>query len=216
MVCLPPSGAGRSFFARWPRRVGGARLLPLSRPGHEERMRSPFAGSLREAASDVVAQVRLREPAAVVLVGHSLGATVAFEAARLLPETVALVVSARQAPHLPSRAPAGGDLVEAVRSWGGYGEEPDEAVTALTIPALRADLALSVAYRWDGGRTGVSVTAVSYDGDVVVDEESVRQWEAATTGPFRAVHLPGHHFTAREAPGPLIAVLSEAGRAGDR
>lgn len=225
VVCLPPSGTGRSFFRLWPRRLGQAQVLALSRPGHEERMRDRLAPSLLAVAQDVVAQVRRRGPRAIVLVGHSLGATVAFEAARLLrdPGTadaevpVSLVVSARQAPHLPSRAPVGDlDPLAAVLSWGGYGDRLDESVGSLLLPALWADLMLSSMYRWDGGRTDVPVTAISYANDTMVEEGAVRAWAAATTGPYRSVQLEGDHFTAREAPRSLIALLETVVGSDDR
>jgi surfactin synthase thioesterase subunit len=207
IVCLPPSGAGRSYFRAWPRTIGSARVLPLSRPGHEERMREPLASSLVAAADDVVARLGGRR---TVLFGHSLGAIVAFEATRRWTgdPPVALVVSARQAPGLPSRAPApdldDDALLAVLRAWGG---PADGSVAGMLLPALRADLALSAAYRWDGGATAAPVTAISYTDDRVVDAAAVRAWAGATTAGCRAVTLDGDHDSARSAPPSLIAVL---------
>jgi surfactin synthase thioesterase subunit len=220
LVCLPPSGAGRSFFRSWPRRLDGAAVLALSRPGHEERLREPLAGSLLQVAADVAARVLAREPDRVVLFGHSLGASAAFEAARLLagagPE-VALVVSARQAPQLAGRAAAvvgrGDDeLLATVSGWGGGA--PAGPVRDLLLPLLRADLRLSAGYGWDGGRLDLPLTAISYRDDVVVDAADVRAWTAATSGRVTHVELPGDHFAARQPPPSLIDVLGQvlAGR----
>lgn len=216
LVCLPPSGTGRSFFRSWPRRIGTARILFLSRPGHEERMREPLAGSLGQIADDVVARLSQQGARRVVLFGHSLGATVAFETARRLQDDPTLavagvVLSARQAPHLPGpRLPSADDdeLLATVAPWGGYAEPPDESVRSLLLPMLRADLTSSAHYRWDGHRVALPLTTVAWSGDAVVEASAVRQWSAATTGPVRHETLEGNHFTAREAPAALVRLVA--------
>jgi len=210
LVCLPPSGTGRSFFRRWPRRLAGSRVLPLSRPGHEERMREPLARSLLEAAHDCVRTVLALRPDRVVLFGHSLGAAVAFEASRLVADEcreVALVVSARQSPNLPGRA---ADLAGApdgeLLAWSG--RDAGE-VSELLLPALRADLRLSAEHRWDGGRTTAPLTAIGYAADDVVPAAELRGWAGATAGGYRQVVLPGGHFAALDAPESLIRILAD-------
>jgi len=219
VVCLPPSGAGRSFFRQWPREIGGAQVIPLSRPGHEERAREPAARSMDQAAAAVVDRIVGQVPARVVLFGHSLGGAVAFEAARLLsPHDIALslVVSARQAPHLPSSAVdlvAADDitLLETLAHWGGAAlSDPDDPVAVLLLPALRADFELSAEYTWNGRLASVPLITVSYREDAVVAEASVRAWEKVTEGHYRHVTEPGDHFAARTPSPGLIRILTEA------
>ncbi|WP_306453383.1 thioesterase II family protein [Rhodococcus sp. ACPA1] len=216
VVCVPPSGAGRSFFRRWPRTVDGARVVPLSRPGHEERMNEPLATSLTAAAADVAGRVLTLEQPQVVLFGHSIGATVAFEAARLLADDAAdveLVVSARQAPQCAGIAgelahQTDAELLATVQSWGAHAL--DQSVQDMLIPLLRADFELSASYSWDGVRVSVPVTALSYIDDVVVDAAEVRRWSAATSASHTHLMLPGGHFAASDPTDSLIAVLRDA------
>jgi pyochelin biosynthesis protein PchC len=214
VVCLPPSGAGRSFFRLWPRHVARGRVVPLSRPGNEERMNEPLASSLGAAAADVVGRIHALEPSQVVLFGHSIGATVAFEAARLLTADripLELVVSARQAPHcggvqLTDHTDA--ELLATVQSWG-LGTL-DIAVQEMMLPLLRADLALSAGYTWDGIPVSARVTTLSYSDDVVVDDAHVRAWADATSAFHSHLVFPGDHFAARNPSDSLIGVIRDA------
>lgn len=219
VICLPPSGVGRSFFRQWPREIGGGQVIPLSRPGHEERTREPMARSVHEAAASVVDRIVRQVPARVVLFGHSLGGAVAFEAACLLSAqdiALSLVVSARQAPHLPSSAAdlvAADDitLLKTLGRWGGVAlSDPDDPLAALLLPALRADFELSAGYTWNGRLASVPLITVSYRDDAVVAEASVRAWEKVAGGRYLHVTEPGNHFAARTPSSGLIRILTEA------
>jgi pyochelin biosynthesis protein PchC len=219
LVCLPPSGAGRSFFRQWPRQVGGAPVVALSRPGHEERVRESFAHSVLDVAADVVNRIVARRPARVVLFGHSFGATVAFEAVRLLESHVigtALVASARQAPHLVSVAAKGAtaaddrSLLSMLSGWGGVEvSDPDDPLAEMLLPCVRADFTLSATYTWDRWPTSAPLTSISYRDDRVVDESSVRAWAQAAGGRYSHVTEPGDHFAARVPSDTLIGILGE-------
>jgi surfactin synthase thioesterase subunit len=219
LVCLPPSGAGRSFFREWPREVGGAEVLPLSLPGHEERSKEPMARSVAAAAAEAADRVLRHRPARVVLFGHSLGAAVAFETACLLEAhdiALSLVVSARQAPHLPSGTAglAAADdsvLLETLARWGGVAlPGPDHPLAALLLPALRGDFAISAEHTWNGRRPLAPLISVSYSGDRVVPEPSVRAWREIAGGDYRHVTEPGDHYAARAPSAGLIRTLTGA------
>lgn len=181
-------------------------------------MREALAPSLQATAHDLVLRLAARPERAVVIFGHSLGAITALEAARQLTAgprgrwSVRLVVSARQAPHLLSLAPdtlSDADLVAWAAPQGGFGRDLDESVAAVLLPALRADLALSASYTWNGGRVPVPVTAVAYAQDPLVDIGSVSAWSAATSAGFRVCVLEGGHLDAREGPTSLLGIVGD-------
>lgn len=178
-----------------------------------------MARSVPSAAADVVDRIVPREPARVVLFGHSLGAAVAFEAAFLLSArgiALSLVVSARQAPHVPSATAdlAAADdvtLLKTLARWGGVAlTDPDEPLAALLLPALRADFALSAKHTWTGRPTVVPLISVAYGDDAVVAESSVRAWQRVAAGRYLHVTEPGGHFAARNPSPGLIRILTEA------
>ncbi|MFF7989283.1 thioesterase II family protein [Kitasatospora xanthocidica] len=221
VVCLPPSGAGRSFYRGWPRRIDEAAVRPMSLAGHEERMRDVLPGSVGEAAADIADRVLALDAGRVVLFGHSLGAAVAYETAALLADRpgaprLAVVLSARQAPGGPSPVLAALDgddraLLDTVSAWGGMPPGgADGELAALLAPVLRADLAMSAGYTEPGGPLRVPVTVVGYREDTVVPLAEVGRWSALCEGPYRDETLAGGHFAAKDAPEELIGLVREA------
>jgi pyochelin biosynthetic protein PchC len=216
---VPPSGAGLSYFRRWPGTLGAARVAAVSLPGRDDRFREPLAYTVPAAVQGLRDAVRHVHPLPYVLYGHSLGAVLAFELARTLLSDVdsravrGVVVSGRPAPQHPGPLPDGPpardeDLVEVVEQLTGYpiGAEPE--LSAVLLPVFRADLTVSAGYRWDGvDPLPVPVVAVGFASDEVARPEAMPEWRAATTGPFRFELLDGDHASPAEAPPGLLAVI---------
>lgn len=218
LICLPPSGAGRSFYRQWPRDLAGAPVIPMSRPGHEERLREPFAKSLAEAGEDIAERIVRHGSGPAILFGHSLGAAVAFETVRILEGQgirVSLVVSGRQAPHLPSPAAPvkvadNRALLRVLEDWGGPKlRDPDDPRAAMLLSAVRADFALSTVGGWDGRRVAAPVTSISYRDDLVVSDAAVRAWTDVAGGQYTHVVQPGDHLSARNPSATLVEILSD-------
>lgn len=219
VVCLPPSGAGTGYFRSWPACEPDLRLIPLALPGREHTFRQPVPATPADAVAGLRRRLAAVEATKIILYGHSLGAVLAFELARAERDRViALVVSGRQPPDEPS--PLVGavpsrlrELIPLMRRLGGVPEpvlaNPD--LFAVVARAFRADLRLSLAYRWDGtDPLTVPITAVAYEGDRVVTPSTMVGWSRATVGPCRLRVLPGDHATPAARPGPLIELLAAA------
>ena len=89
LVCLPFAGGGASFFRGWREHApGGLTVVPIQLPGREERfVEEPYRDAI-DAAGQLVEQVVTASAGhhRIALLGHSLGAVLAFEIARGLEQ----------------------------------------------------------------------------------------------------------------------------------
>lgn len=205
LVVFPHAGGSASAY----RPLSGA-LAPtveahtVQYPGRQDRMSEPVVDDLHvlsEQLVDVVAAL----PKPFALFGHSMGAVVAFEVARLLEARglvpAALFVSARRGPNVHEEkahhlADDATFLAEVIRLGGTAAmvlDDPD--IRALALPALRGDYKAIETYRY---RPGPDVTcpivALTGNADPVVDVSGVENWAEHTTGTFEKEVFEGGHF----------------------
>src|SRR5262245_4365411 len=215
LCCLPPSGGSASIFARWidhlPASIG---LLAVEYPGRGSRFaQAPFtrfAPLLDAFAAEVMPSLDRATP--LVLFGHSLGASIAFELARRLAADgrppAALVASGESAPHVPDPLPPMADLPDPaflaeLRSR--YGQPVSDEVAAsegyaelleLLLPVVRADVGVYESYRFGPGpRLGCPIIAFLADGDRSIDPAGVEAWRDHTSGPFALERIEGDHWS---------------------
>ena len=149
--------------------------------------------------------------------GHSVGACMAFEAARQLRSAdgriaVHLFVSGRGSPKFAradapqARPPSDQDLRAILGRFGGTPAavmQRPELIAAL-LPALRADLALVAGYAADAAdRIACPITAFA-GADDVAHPGSLQSWRDLTRAKFRTCFFPGGHFYFS----PAVAALA--------
>jgi surfactin synthase thioesterase subunit len=207
LICFPHAGGSASAF------------LPLSRllspevdvqavqyPGRQDRRAERPIGTLTDLALASFAALRARaDDRPLALFGHSMGALVAFEVARLLEREgggppAHLFVSGRRAPS--SGRFGGGhprddaEIIAHLRKLDGTDARllEDEEIVRMILPALRADYAAVGSYERTGARVSCPITALTADADPQVTPGDADAWRDHTRGEFDLRVFRGGHF----------------------
>jgi medium-chain acyl-[acyl-carrier-protein] hydrolase len=146
---------------------------------------------------------------------------ISFELARKLRQTVNppvhLFLSARRAPHIPSRYGPCHHLSDAefidaiVRRYNGIPPavlaEPD--LMKLFVPVLRADFTLLETYEYVPQKPfDVPLTVFAGSDDQVVTASEVAAWKEMTAGSFDFQLLQGGHFFLQTAQAQILDIIS--------
>ena len=202
LIC--PHAGGCPMFYRELAAVLGDRLTvwAVNYPGRERQVRVPLPESLPALADSVAQQAIWRLPGALVLLGHSMGAVVAHEVARRLPDQVQAVIVSAHASPLAQRVDRGlhlasdETLLQQVESLGasptGLLRHPEFGQYLLSV--LRQDFQITETHQPCTEPLDIPLVAYGGDQDLVAPPESLRSWERMTTARFRWRIFPGGHF----------------------
>jgi surfactin synthase thioesterase subunit len=224
LLCLPYAGGSARLYRPWAEVLPAwVQLCPVELPGRGLRVREPPCDQIVALVSDVAEQVRAHVSAQpevpYVLLGHSLGAVLAYEAARRLQSgglpAAGLIVCAHRAPHRALRerriAHLGDDgFVERLRELAGTPEEvfSSPELMRLLLPVLRADFRVAEQYApLPGPLLDCPVTAIGGLGDEDVPLSDLIAWRSSTSSFSKAVLVPGGHFFPRESCSGFMDVL---------
>ncbi|MFD0438987.1 thioesterase II family protein [Streptomyces chartreusis] len=235
LICFPHAGGAASAYLPLSRSLRPhVEVRAVQYPGRQDRrLESPVAdiGELAAIVAGKLAADDAETPFAFF--GHSMGALIAYETARILQERGArpprmLFLSARGAPGpRPSPHDVLADdeaILAAVRRLGGTGVEllDDPELAAMVLPALRADYAALAAYSWTPREPlDVPVTVLCGDADPVVAVEEAAGWRTYTRARTEVRVFPGGHFYLDQRLGDVAETVlrgvrsSSAARAGN-
>jgi surfactin synthase thioesterase subunit len=224
LVCLPFAGGGASFFRAWrDLPVDGLTVVPIQLPGREERFaEEPYRDAI-DAAAHLAPQVATATAGhdRIALLGHSLGAVLAFEIARRLETTGDarlrhLFVSGSPGPWTGRDERATGlsddEFVAKVQEFAGYRHEAlaDPDMREILLPSLRADVEMHENYKpVDERALRVPITSLRGDQDALVTQEQAEQWATVTAGGHRHVEVPGGHMYLTEPATPFLQRLRD-------
>lgn len=222
LICLPHAGATASVYHDWHKFLPPwITVMAAEYPGHGSRFCEPLLRSASALACDLFSRITL-DNNCVALFGHSMGALVAYEAARLMQTKSTpprcLFLSGCGAPHLSTHRRKIAHLSDqefllALRDMSGL---PDEALDNrelmnLVLPALRADTSIVEEYAWKPGRP-LHCPIVTLGGvhDPNVDCAALGGWKQYTCQQFRLIMLDGNHFFVANAVKQVADLISLA------
>lgn len=207
LACLPHAGGSASFYfpvaQALPPTVD---VLSVQYPGRQDRRGEPCIDHLPTLARRVTEAVGGWTDRPLALFGHSMGAIVAFEMARILEREHAvtpawLFVSGRRAPsrYRDERIYQEDDasLIAELRRLSGTGSGilADEEALRMVLPAVRADYRAAETYQYlPGPPLNCPVTVLIGDNDPKVTVDEARAWKEHTTSTFGFRVFPGGHF----------------------
>ncbi|MGI5282738.1 thioesterase II family protein [Nonomuraea polychroma] len=206
LICLPHAGGAASYFFPLATAISPAvEVLAIQYPGRQDRRAESCVGDLHELAAEIFARLEWRTGRPLALFGHSMGATLAYEVARLVEAdggTVEhLFVSGRRGPECRRgdrmRLLSDDDLIAEMAALNGTDARllADEDVRAMVLRTLRGDYRAIETYVHRGGpKLACPVTALVGDDDPVTTVTEAEAWGSFTVGPFDLRVFPGGHF----------------------
>jgi medium-chain acyl-[acyl-carrier-protein] hydrolase len=208
LFCFHYAGGSAQAFHNWPADLPpSVEMGTFQLPGRGARLGEPHARRLaplsRVAAQELLPY--LDKP--FVFFGHSLGALLCFETARILRrethrQPAHLFVSACEAPHRRSREELlsglpKSELVKKLREFGGAPAEAlqNDELLDLMMPTIRADFELCETYEYHS-EPPLECPMTIYGGleDREVEAERLAAWSEMTVGTCEIRMFPGGHF----------------------
>ncbi|MDH0300796.1 MULTISPECIES: alpha/beta fold hydrolase [unclassified Pseudomonas] len=223
LLCLPYSGASAMVYSRWRRKLPAwLQVRPVELPGRGARLGEPLQTDMQALARQLAAEQRLATSTPYALLGHSLGALLAFELAHELqalgcPPPVALFASGTAAPTRREDYERGNwrdpksdvELIDELRTLQGTPEEvlANEELMSLTLPVLRADFLLCGRYAYrQRAPLRCPLHVLGGESDRATQEQ-LQAWRRETLGDFSLQLFPGGHFFIHEHEDRLLGVL---------
>jgi medium-chain acyl-[acyl-carrier-protein] hydrolase len=223
LFCFPHGGGGGTIYSGWAKGLPPTvELCQVELPGRETRFNEPPATRLSSLVQALAPALLPCLDKPFAFFGHSMGALIAFELARLLQKDraihpVHLFVSGLRAPQLPLPAhpvyalPEADFVAELCRRYDTLNELlQEESLAQMLLPLLRADFELYETYTYTKERSlTCPITAFAGSQDNEHTSEGLAAWKEQTTGSFELHILPGDHFFLRTARPQLLQMLSQ-------
>jgi medium-chain acyl-[acyl-carrier-protein] hydrolase len=223
LFCLPYAGGGSSIFRSWSKDLPTfVDVCPIQLPGRETRLGEPAAIRMKPLAGAIAQAILPYLDKPFAFFGHSMGALVGYEVARLVRddkglEPVQLFVSAHGGPHIPENDThvyklSDTEFVKHLRTLNGTPSEVFDhpELMQVLLPTLRADFELLGTYDYKAGAPfSCPITVFGGTQDDSVTPEQLEGWKIHTTANFSVRFLPGNHFYLLSHKTLLLRMLNE-------
>jgi surfactin synthase thioesterase subunit len=223
LYCIPHAGGSASSYLALSRALAPrVEVVALQYPGRLDRFAEPPVESITGLADIIAKIIEQGHGGRTAVLGHSMGALVAFEISRRVNGLEHLFVSgAVPSPYyslgegFTRNGDAGPDddtLLAEIRGYGGTQAEvlADESMLELILPPLRADYRALVRYRPEEARVAVPVTVLIGKSDPRTAPELAARWQEKTTaGPIEQHAFPGGHFYLHDHPREIAEIVAK-------
>ena len=216
LVCFHHAGGGASSFAGWPQILDDCSDVALVQlPGREDRLRDPLCESLPDLSAHLATTLAGMAHDRLVLLGHSMGATIAWWVAASLwrdhGRRAAVLVSSQAAR---ASVPAGWGAESDMAAWFDLlGEQPPSALAEAEIRVLfRHTLEQDMEWmRREFGRTlpgpiPLELTCVCAADDRLANWAQMSDWQNFTSANFEMHRLLGGHLHLVNRPEAVMRV----------
>ncbi|NJN67352.1 MAG: thioesterase [Chloroflexaceae bacterium] len=223
LFCLPHAGGASVLFHPWTTFLPPSiELYPVELPGHGARGHEQALSRMRRLTQAIAEGMYPHLDKPFALFGHSMGALVCFELARLLRRAYdvsprCLFVSAHRAPQLPDPDPttymlSEEDLVRKLQTLEGTPkeilEQPD--LLRMVLPNLRADFAVCDTYTYRAeAPLDCPIIALGGDSDPEISREQLEGWHEQTSRVFQVHTFPGGHFYINTSRPAVLKLMTE-------
>jgi len=209
MICFPCAGANASFYKKWNEQLStDIQIWGVQYPGRDFLINTsefPDVNKLGEALAEDIALSF--EDIPLCFYGHSFGALVAYETARILEhkygkKLVKLVVSARKYPggayDKKMSTMTDNELIHELNQFGGIPIEikQDKEMLEYFVNQIRKDLTLNERYTLGENTNVISAPIDVYGGttDSTASSAELEQWRGYTDNSFDLKMIAGGHF----------------------
>jgi surfactin synthase thioesterase subunit len=221
LFCFHYAGASASIFRSWDEAMPDEiELVAVQLPGREYRLDELLLTDMHGIAGLITEILPLDKRFAFF--GHSMGALLGFEIARLLREQglrqpEMLIASGRNAPQFKWRD-AGMQLlpddefVAAVIAYKGIPESllENAALRDLLLPRIRADLTISAQYQYvEKEPLECPIVVLFGNQDELSTEAGLNGWLTQTTAEVRYFRFAGNHFFLHSAEQLVLSRIAE-------
>ncbi|ALM92275.1 MULTISPECIES: thioesterase II family protein [Alteromonas] len=213
LICFPCAGGNASMFQSWADFLGAdIELLGLHAPGRGARFAEPAFDNMDALVNCLLDEADVLERKPYILLGHSLGARVAYEFAKRAtqlgyPAPLHFIASGSRAPNgpkvsSPTHSLPSSEFMNTILEMGGIPDEVRESQEMLHLlePTFRADFKIAEQYTSTAIPLDCPITAICGDEDYKVPEGLVKKWGSFTTSSWCVRCFSGGHFFINQNP----------------
>jgi len=208
LFCFPYAGGSAMVYRSWAEKLpDNVELVAIQLPGRGSRRKEQPLSKLSELVELLGLALAGSLNKRFAFFGHSMGALVAFELARLLRREgralpIHMFISGRSAPqlnrcHAPLYNLPASELLKEITELDGTPRELLEhpELMELMLPLLRADFSICDTYEYtDAEPLACPISAFGGFQDTGVPRENLEAWREQTSSSFTLRMLTGNHF----------------------